>query len=124
MNMWLSSPCELQTDLILKEDVSTAKSRAHPRLSRPHLKILPLYGNFFTEKLSKRMLYHALNRVFRLLHSNTKISNIFYKINYDGQSRQVFSLIIIDGKVFKVSTENRGNRAQVFYKEAVPKSSQ
>ena len=26
MNMWLNSTCELQTDLILKDDASTAKS--------------------------------------------------------------------------------------------------
>ena len=69
------------------------------------------------------MLCHALNRVFRLLHSYTKMSNIFCKINYNGQSRQVFSEIITDGKIFKVFTENRGSLSQVFYKEAVPKIS-
>ena len=50
-----------------------------------------LWKLFHGKKLSKRMLYHALNRIFRLLYSYTKISNIFCKINYDGQSRQVFS---------------------------------
>ena len=69
------------------------------------------------------MLCHALNRVFRLLHGYTKISNIFCKINYNDQSRQVFSKIITDGKIFKVFTENRGSRSKVFYKEAVPKIS-
>ena len=89
--LWLNSTCELQTDLILKEAASRAKSCDHPRPPKPLLKILPIYGNFFTEKISERMLYYALNRVFRLLHSYTKISNIFFKITYDGQSRQVFS---------------------------------
>ena len=42
MNVWLSSTCELQTDFILKENASTAKSRAHPRLPKPLLKILPM----------------------------------------------------------------------------------
>ena len=37
MNVWLSSTCELQTDIILKEDASTAKPRA-----KPLLKILPM----------------------------------------------------------------------------------
>ena len=46
---------------------------------------------FWPKKLSERMLYHAVNRDFRLLYSYTRISNISYKINYDGQSRQVFS---------------------------------
>ena len=57
------------------------------------------------------MLCHALNRVFRLFHSYTKISNIFCKINYNGQSRQVFREIITDGEIFKVFTENRGSRS-------------
>ena len=35
--------------------------------------------------------YHALNTVFRLFHSYAKISNIFYKVNYDGQNVQAFT---------------------------------
>ena len=50
-----------------------------------------LWKLFVWKKLSERMLYHALNRVFRFLCSYTGISNIFCKMNYDGQSRQVFS---------------------------------
>ena len=50
MNVRLSSTCELQTELILKEDASTAKSRAHTRLPKPLLKVLPIYENFLTEK--------------------------------------------------------------------------
>ena len=46
---------------------------------------------FHQKKLSERILYHTLNRIFRFLHSYTSISYIFCKINYDGQSRQVFS---------------------------------
>ena len=46
---------------------------------------------FLWKKRSKRMMYHSLSRVFRLLHSYTRISNIFSKINYDGQSCHVFS---------------------------------
>ena len=30
--------------------------------------------------------YHALNTVFRSFYSYAEISNIFYKINYDGQN--------------------------------------
>ena len=51
------------------------------------------------------MLYHALNRVLRLFHSYTRISSTFCKINYDGQSRQVFSYIIIDS-IPKISHES------------------
>ena len=54
-------------------------------------KFYPFMETFSGKKLSEKMLYHALNRVFRLLHSYTRISNIFCKINYDGQSRQEFS---------------------------------
>ena len=50
MNVRLNSTCELQTDLILKEDVSTAQTCTHLRLRKPLLKILPISGNFFTEK--------------------------------------------------------------------------
>ena len=35
--------------------------------------------------------YHAINTVFRSFHSYTKISNIFYKINYDGENFQEFA---------------------------------
>ena len=35
--------------------------------------------------------YHALNTVFRSLHSYADTSNIFYKINYDGQNFQAFT---------------------------------
>ena len=48
--MWLSSTCELQTDLILKEDASSVEAHTHPRLLKSLLKILLIYGNFFTEK--------------------------------------------------------------------------
>ena len=54
MNVWLSSTYELQNDLILKEDVSTAKLHAQPRLPKPLLKILPIYGNFSTENTFQR----------------------------------------------------------------------
>ena len=50
MNVCLNSTCVLPTDLILKEDASTAKSCAHPRIPKPLSKILPIYGNFFMEK--------------------------------------------------------------------------
>ena len=53
-NVWLNYTCELQTDLILKEDASTAKSWTHPRLSKPLSKIIPIYGNFFTEKTFRK----------------------------------------------------------------------
>ena len=48
------STCELQTDLIFKEDASTVKPHAHHRLPKPPLKILPIYGNFFTEKTFRK----------------------------------------------------------------------
>ena len=50
MNVWLNSTCELQNDLILKEDPSTAKSPSHPTLPKLLLKISFIYGNFFKEK--------------------------------------------------------------------------
>ena len=50
INVWLISTYELQTDLILKEDMSTAKLRAQVRLLKPLLKILPIYWNFFRER--------------------------------------------------------------------------
>ena len=65
--------------------------RSPPDSSSPFWKFCPFMEAFSRKKLSERMLYHALNRVFRLLHSYTKISNIFCKINYDSQRRQVFS---------------------------------
>ena len=34
--------------------------------------------------------YCALNMVLWLLHGYTKTSNIFYKINYDGQGFKIF----------------------------------
>ena len=49
----LSSTSEMQTDHILKEDASTTKSRAHPRL-KPLLKILTIYGNIFMEKTFRK----------------------------------------------------------------------
>ena len=55
---------------------------------RPHLD----YGgvlNFIYISFSKQ--YHTLNRVFRLLHSYAEMSNIFSKINYDGQNFQGFT---------------------------------
>ena len=54
MNVRLSSTYELQTDLILKEDAGTAKPHAHHRLPKPLLKILPIYGNIFTEKTFRK----------------------------------------------------------------------
>ena len=83
--------CELETDLILKEDASTAKPRAHPRLPKPLQNSTHLWKLFHGKNVSSKILYHALNRVFRLLHSYTRISNNFCKISYDGQSRKVFS---------------------------------
>ena len=47
MNVWLISTCELQIDLIINENVSTAKPRANPRLTKPVLDILLIYENFF-----------------------------------------------------------------------------
>ena len=35
--------------------------------------------------------YHALNTAFRLFHSYAEVSNIFCKINYDGQNVQAFT---------------------------------
>ena len=35
--------------------------------------------------------YHALNTLFRSLHSYAETSKIFYKINYDGQNFQAFT---------------------------------
>ena len=46
--------------------------------------------------------YHALNTVFRLLDSYAEISNIFQKINYDGQNFQTFTQILIGGQSFQV----------------------
>ena len=47
--------------------------------------------------------YHALNTVFRLFDSYVKISNIFWKINYDSQNFQAYTEILIDVKVSKYS---------------------
>ena len=54
MSLWLSSTCELQTDLTLKEDASTGEPCAHSRLPKSLLKILPISGNFFTEKTFRK----------------------------------------------------------------------
>ena len=35
MNVWLSSTCQLQTDLILKEDASAVKPRAQTSSQTP-----------------------------------------------------------------------------------------
>ena len=91
MSLWLSSTRELQTDLILKEDASTTKPCAHPDSPNLFWKFYPFLETFSRKRLSERMLYHTLNRIFRFLHSYTRISIIFCKINYVGQSRQVFS---------------------------------
>ena len=45
--------------------------------------------------------YHALNTVFRLFYSYADISDIFQKINYDGQNFQPFTQIFIDGQNFQ-----------------------
>ena len=55
-----------------------------------------IQGNNFSKQ------YHALNTVFRLFHSYADISNIFEKINYDGQNFQAFTQILIDGQSFQV----------------------
>ena len=60
MNVVLISTCELQTYLNIKEHVNAVKRRVHTRLPKPLLEILLGYGNYFREKLSERMLYHAL----------------------------------------------------------------
>ena len=81
-----------QTDRFYTTDASTAKPRAHPRLSKLLFwKFYPFMETFSGKNLSEKMLNHALNRIFRLLHSYTRISNIFCEISYDCQSRQVFS---------------------------------
>ena len=81
--------------------------------------------------------YHALNTVFRLFHSYAKISNIFYKINYDGQKFQVFmwSSLIVKVSKYSIKSEHgiiirtynssmiRGSDSQVYYKKAILKSS-
>ena len=54
MNVRLIANCELQSDLIRKEDASTAKPHAHPRLFKLLLKILPIYGNIFREKTFRK----------------------------------------------------------------------
>ena len=46
--------------------------------------------------------YHALNTVLRSLHSYAKISNIFCKINYNGQNFQAFASILNDGQGLQV----------------------
>ena len=46
--------------------------------------------------------YHALNTAFRLFHSYADISNVFEKINYDGQNFQAFTQILIDDQSFQV----------------------
>ena len=79
-------------DLFIKEDTSTAKARTHLRLPKLFFENSTHLGKLFQEKKhSEKMLYHALNRIFRLLHSYTRTSNIFCKISYDCQSRHVFS---------------------------------
>ena len=90
MNVWLNSTCELQTDFILRgcEYSQILHSSQTPQVSFENS--THLWKLFHRKNFSERMLHHALNRVFRLLHSYTKISNIFSKINYDGQSRHVF----------------------------------
>ena len=54
MNVSLISTCELQTYVIIKEDANTVKPRAHPRLPKSLLEILPIYGNFFMEKTFRK----------------------------------------------------------------------
>ena len=61
----LSSTSEMQTDHILKEDASTTKSRAHPRL-KPLLKILTIYGNFFMEKTFRKNAASCLKKGFQI----------------------------------------------------------
>ena len=50
MNLWLSSTCELQTDFILKENASTAKSRASPDFPSP-------FGKFYPWKFSHGKIF-------------------------------------------------------------------
>ena len=44
---------------------------------------------FSGKNLSEEMLYHALTKIFRLLHSYTRISYILCEITYDCQACQV-----------------------------------
>ena len=47
--------------------------------TKPHHQ--PIYRTIFEGNNFPRQ-YHALNSIFRLLHSYTKISNLFFKINF------------------------------------------
>ena len=54
--------------------------------------------------LKECCLYHALNRVLAMLIIDTwhcKNFKYFFQNSYDGQNRQVFSEIMINGKSFQ-----------------------
>ena len=44
MNVLLIFACELQTNLIIKEDANAVKLRVYTRLPKPLLETLPIYG--------------------------------------------------------------------------------
>ena len=50
MNVWLIFACELQTNLIIKEDANAVKLSVYTRLPKPLLETLPIYGNYFRQK--------------------------------------------------------------------------
>ena len=54
--VWLSSTCELQTDLILKEDASTVKPRAHPRRSSSFENSTHLWKRFYGKNFLKNVV--------------------------------------------------------------------
>ena len=74
--------------------LSTSKPHCHSRLNKPALKILSI--------CRRNTLWEQLSQAIRFqIASCTRISNIFYKIKYDGQSCQTVhekALINLIGK--------------------------
>ena len=60
-----------------------------------------IYVNIFQVKIFPTQC-HALNTVLKSFHNYAKITNIFYKINYDGQNFQAFAKILNDGESLQV----------------------
>ena len=68
--------------------LSSNKPHCHSRLPKPNLKILLMNWNILEKQLFQAT--SCSNHGHRIA-SSTKISNIFYRIKYDGQSCQPFA---------------------------------
>ena len=77
-------------DLIFIEDrlLISNKPHGHPRLPKPNLKFLLNYWTIISKQLSQA---RSCSNQGLQIASYTEMSNVFYRIKYDGQKCQVLT---------------------------------